>query len=149
MTEQNCIDFVIEKLNEYPDIRYNKKNDNELEIVCRDASGFDILIQTNQHENTLHFGTFHWHFENSEEETDKMLLQLFFGLTGISRLKQYSKNGKAYKWILQVQDKDGNWFDTITMGLLNLNFWTKAEINYLQNDLLPKEILYVANDTEQ
>lgn len=149
MTEQNCINFVIEKLNEYPNIQYNKKNDNELEIVCRDANGFDILIQTNPHENTLHFGTFHCHFENSEEETDKMLLQLFFGLTGISRLKQYSKNGKAYKWILQVQDKEGNWFDTITMGLLNLNFWTKAEINYLQNDLLPKEIVYTANDTEQ
>jgi hypothetical protein len=28
------------------------------------------------------------------------------------------------------------------MGLLNLKFWTKTEINYLQNDLLPKELIY-------
>ena len=149
MTELYIIDTVIEKLKKYPDIKYYKKNDSELEIFCRDEKGFDILLQVNQRENTLHFETFHLHFNNNEDETNEMLNQLVFGLTGITRLKKFSKNGKAYKWTLQTQDKDGNWFDNGTMGLMSLNFWTKADIKYLQNDLLPKEILFADNDTEQ
>lgn len=70
-------------------------------------------------------------------------------MTGIARLKEFSKNGKSYKWALQIQDRDGNWFDNGTMGLINFNFWTKVDIKYLQNNLLPKEILYDNNDTEQ
>ncbi|MBP9068391.1 MAG: hypothetical protein KBG47_02715 [Bacteroidia bacterium] len=149
MTEQNIIDFVVEKLIKYPDIKYDKKSDSELEIFCRDEQGFDILLQLDQRENTLHFGTFHWHFDNNEEETDEMLNQLVFGLTGIARLKELSKNGKAYKWTLQIQDREGNWFDNGTMGRMNFNFWTKTDIKYLQNDLLPKDILYADNETEQ
>src|SRR5690554_7134099 len=147
MKEQNIIDFVVEKLIKYPDIKYDKKSDSELEIFCRDEQGFDILLQLDQRENTLHFGTFHWHFDNNEEEIDEMLNQLVFGLTGIARLKELSKNGKAYKWTLQIQDRDGNWFDNGTMGLMNFNFWTKTGIKYLQNDLLPKDILYADNET--
>lgn len=148
MTEQNIIDIVVEKLNKYPDVKFYKKNDSELEIFCRDDKGFDILLQTDPRENTLYFGIFHWHFDNTEDEINEMLNQLVFGLTGIARLKVFSKNGKAYKWTLQIQDRDGNWFDNETMGLMNFNFWTKAEINYLRNDLLPKDILYADNETE-
>jgi len=32
---------------------------------------------------------------------------------------------------------------------MNFNFWTKTGIKYLQNDLLPKDILYADNETEQ
>jgi hypothetical protein len=145
MATKSIIDTIVEKLNKYPDIKYDKINDNELEIFSRNKNGFDILIQTDPRENTLHFGTFHSHFENNEQETNEMLNQLVFGLTGIARLKEYSKNGKAYKWTIQIQDKDGNWFSNGTMGVKNFNFWKKADINYLQNDLLPKELLYSDN----
>jgi len=149
MIEQNIIDFVIEKLNKYPVIKYIKKSDSELEIFRLDDHGFDILLHLDKRENTLHFGTFHWHFDNNQEEIDEMLNQLVFGLTGIARLKELSKNGKAYKWILQIQDREGNWFDNETMGLMNFNFWTKTNIKYLQNDLLPKDLLYADNGTEK
>ena len=96
----------------------------------------------------MHFGTFHWHFDNNEEETNEMLNQLIFGLTGIARLKELSKNNKAYKWTLQIQDKEGNWFNNGTMGLMNFNFLTKPDIKYLQNDLLPKERLFEEIETE-
>lgn len=147
MTEQTIIGKVVEKLDKYPDINYNKKNDSELEIFCRNENGFDILLQTDQRENTLYFGAFHWHFDNNEEETNELLDQLVLGLTGVARLKEFSKNGKAYKWRLQIQDGDGNWSDNGTMGLVNFNFWTKTVIKYLQNDLLPKNKLYSDNGT--
>lgn len=142
MNNQRIIETIIEKLKKYPDIKFQKNNDDELEIYCRDKSGFDILIQIDQKGNTLHFGSFHWHFENNEEETNDMLNQLVFGLTGIVRIKEFSKKNKAYKWTLQMQDREGNWYDNGTMGLFNINFWTKTKIKYLQNDLLPKELLY-------
>ena len=148
MTEINIIDTVVSTLNKYPDIKYCKKNDKELEIFRRNEKGFNILLQVDKHENTLNFGTFHLHFSNNEEETNEMLNQIAFGLTGISRIKEFSKKGKAYKWTLQIQDKDGNWFENGAMGFLNLNFWTKVDIEYLQNDLLPKEIIFADNDTE-
>ncbi len=34
------------------------------------------------------------------------------------------------------------------MGLMSFNFWTKADIKYLQNDLLPKDIFYTSNAKE-
>ena len=142
MTEQNIIDTVVEKLIKYPDVKYYKKNEYELEIFCRNEKGFDILLETNHCENTLHFGTFHWHYDFTEYETNEMLNQLLFGLTGITRLKVLKKKNKAYKWILQIQDRDGNWFDNGTMGLINFNFWSKTDIEYFQNDLLPKSLLY-------
>ena len=148
MTEQKIIDTVVEKLIKYPEIKFERKDDNELVIFRNDTNGFDILLQTDNRENTLHFGTFHWHFENTEEEINEMLNQLVFGLTGIARIKEYSKNEKAYKWIIQIQDRDGNWHDDGRMGIFNFNFFTKAKFEYLQNSLLPKDILYTEDKPE-
>ncbi len=145
MIEQNIIETIIEKLNKYANIKFNKKSNNELEIFCRDEKGFDILLQTDQLENTLYFNRFHCHFNNTEDEINEMLNQLVFGLSGISRLKEFSKNGKAYKWTLQIQNRDGHWYDKETSGFINFNFWSKTDIKYLKNDLLPTEILYPDN----
>ena len=65
MTDHNIINNVVEKLKKYPDIQFNKKSNSELKIFCRDEKGFDILLITDQRENTLQFGTFHWHFDNT------------------------------------------------------------------------------------
>ncbi len=137
------MEIVVEKLIKYPDIKFIKKNNNkELIIFSHDNNGFDILLQMFPKENTLYFGNFHWHFKNTEEMTNAMLNQLIFGLTGIVRVKEFSKNSKAYKWTLQIQDREGKWLDTETTGLMNFNFWTKTDIKYLQNNLLPKDILH-------
>ena len=77
-----------------------------------------------------------------------MLDQLIFGLTGAARLKEFSKSGKAFKWTLQIEDREGNWYDNGTVGLFNLNFWTKTEVTYFQNDLLPKNLLYSDPDAK-
>jgi hypothetical protein len=146
MNETNIIDFVVDKIVKYPNIKFNKKSNSELEIFCHDKNGFNIYLQTNHRESTLYFGAFHWHFDFTEYETNEMLNQLLFGLTGIARLKEFSKNGKAYKWKLEVQDKDGNWLDNGTVGTIKLNFWTKTNIKYFQNNLIPKDILYLDNE---
>ncbi|WP_028980147.1 hypothetical protein [Sporocytophaga myxococcoides] len=142
MTELSIIESIIEKLSINPEIKFERRNNSELEIFNKDKNGFNILLQLAQREHTLHFGTFHWHYDNNEEEIGEMMTHLVFGLTGIARVKEFSKNGKSYKWTLQVVDRDGNWYDNGTMAFMNLNFWTKAEIKYLQNNLLPEEIFF-------
>ena len=146
MTEREIVDQLVEVLSKYSHIKFERRHDNELEIFCNDKNGFDILLQTDQRENTLSFGTLHWHFDNTEERTNEMFDQLIFCLTGIARVKEFSKNGIAYKWTLQFQDNEGNWLDSGTMGRINFNFWTKYEVRYLSNELLPKEKLYSDNE---
>ena len=148
MPKDKIIDIVVETLSKYPEVRFQKNSDNEVEIFCNDENGFDILLQTDQRENTLHFGAFHWHFENNEEETTELLDQLLLGLTGLARLKEFSKSGKAFKWVLQVQDAEGNWHDNGTMALMNFSFWARTRIRYLQNRILSISILYQGGSTD-
>lgn len=141
MTGQDIIDNVIEELTKYPVVKFQKRNNDELKIFRNDEYGFDITLQTNVRENTLHFGSFHWHYENSEEEIDEMLSQLIFALVGLVRIKEFSKNGTAYKWTLQVKDSAGNWHNNGTMQTINLKFWITTDISYLQNTVLTEDIL--------
>jgi DNA-binding MarR family transcriptional regulator len=143
MTHNEIIPFIVEKLKKYPDIKFELKNDSDLIINPRTDKGFGLQVSTNERENTLFFGgTCHWHFDNSEKEQTEMLDQIVFGLTGIARIKVHTKNNKEYKWILELQDQNGNWSKGGTTGIINLNFWTKPEFHYLRNDLLPIENLY-------
>lgn len=141
MTNQNIIDIVVAELTKYPIVKFQKKNSHELIIYSNDKYGFDIVLQTDIRENTLYFGSFHWHYENTEEEIDEMLNQLVFALIGLVRIKEFSKNGIAYKWTLQVKDSEGNWRDNGTMQTINLKFWITSHISYRQNAILPEDIL--------
>jgi hypothetical protein len=140
--DRTILDVVTEKLAQYPAVSFTKKSDTELEIYPRDERGFPIYIQLDQRENTLHFGSFHWHYENTEAETNDLLDQLLLGLTGLARVKEFARHGKAYKWVLEVQDQMGMWQPDGTMGTLSFNFWIKPQVRYLRNDLLPASLVY-------
>ncbi|MEN5088569.1 hypothetical protein ABE426_19050 [Sphingobacterium faecium] len=147
MTEQNIIQTVVKELKKYPGIKFSKKNDSELKIFGRENTGFDILLLLGGRDNMLYFGPFHWHFDNSEEEINEMLDYIAFGLAGIARLKEYSIKGKGYKWTIQMQDQDGNWLDDETMALMNIKFNAESDVKYLQNEIIPKDILYDDSET--
>ena len=139
---RTLIDAITDKLEQYPAVQFTRRSDNELEIHPRDEFGFSILLQLDQRENTLHFGSFHWHYDHTEEETNELLDQLFLGLTGLARVKEFARQGKAYKWVLEVQDQVGTWHPYGTLGTFSLNFWTKPQVSYLRNDLLPASLVY-------
>lgn len=138
MTHKEIIPFIVNKLKKYPDIKFEIKNDSDLHIYPRNDKGFAISLSIHERENTLYFGdSYHWHYDNTIAEQTKLLDQIVFGLTGIARIKVWTKNLKAYKWTLELQNRDGNWLSDGTIGIINLNFWVKPEFYYLQNDLLP------------
>ena len=74
-----------------------------------------------------------WH-EDFEDE-DEALNCFAFGLSNECRLKQFSKNGEAYKWTLEYKDGE-DWIADSTVSLFNISFWKSTTIEYLQNDLI-------------
>lgn len=139
---RTILDAITDKLVKYPSVKFTRSSESELEIHPRNEQGFPIFIQLDQRENTLHFGSFHWHYDHTEEETNDLLDQLFLGLTGLARVKEFARHGKAYKWVLEVQDQAGIWHPYGTMATFSLNFWTKPQVSYLRNDLLPVSLVY-------
>jgi len=71
--KHSIIDVITEKLAEYPEVNFTKRNEAELEIYPRDERGFPIYIQLDPRENTLYFGSFHWHFDTTREGTNDLL----------------------------------------------------------------------------
>ncbi len=146
MTYDQIIPYIIDKLKKYPDIKFEQTDNSTLLIHPRNENGFSLTLLTADQENTLYFGeAYHSHFENSEEQQNDLLDNIVFGLTGLARLKVWTKNKKPYKWSVEVKDEHGNWLDNGTTGLININFWTKSEFYYLQNDLLPIDKMQTDN----
>ena len=144
MVEQNIIHTILDKITKYPQINFERNSENGLRIFANNESGFDIILELAARENALHLGTFHWHFSNDLEGINSMLDMIAIALTGHARIKEFSKNGNAYKWILQVQDEAGQWRDKGTMGLFNFNFWTKPDVRYLRNTFVSSSEFYAA-----
>lgn len=132
----HLVQNIISSLEKYPDIKFDRKNETELKIFGDELSGFDITLFEGGRENILYLGNFHWHFDNTETEIDELVDKIFLALIGEIRVKEFSKDGKSYKWVLQIRDANENWSDTETTGLLNLRFGQEADIAYYQNKLI-------------
>ena len=134
----NLIKKISENLTErHPYIDFKIKDDNSLLIESKSSNGFKILIQQSERENTIHFNSWHFHFENTKDGKNELIDYIIFGMSKHGRLKTYSRNGKEYKWTFEtLNENDGNWYSAGTTGLINLNFWQKSEIKYYQNDLI-------------
>lgn len=124
----DLIDKISEQIKErYPDVEFRIDNKDEMTIPARDDSGFEIFIQQGDRENTIHFGAWHFHFDNDKEGKNELLDYLGFGMSRLGRLKAYSRNGKEYKWTFEIKnEEDGNWYPAGTMGLMNFKFWQKV-----------------------
>ena len=138
MTHDKIIPFLVDKLQKYPDIKFHLGHKGQLTIEPANDEGFKISLWTNKRENTLYFSDFyHWHFDNTENEQTELLNQVLYGLTGVARIKVFTKNDKTYKCSLEIQDKNKQWGVAGTTSSINLNFWTPPKFHYLKNNLLP------------
>ena len=136
--DQSVIDLIIDGLTKHSELSYRRPNANELKIFGTPIQGFDITLYIGIRENMLIFDQFHWHYDNTEEEIDEMLNKITYALFGYIRIKEFFNNKQPYKWVLQVQDQKGNWYDDQTMGKIN-TFLGKPDNRYLQNMILTKD----------
>lgn len=122
---------------QYPQVQFKVENKSEMKIPSKEKMGFDISVEFMEEENTLHFGSGHFHFENDEGGKVQFFDFLMLAMSRLGRLKVYSRNKKEYKWTFEIKNEDnGQWQPANTMGLLNFKFWQKTEIKYYQNELI-------------
>lgn len=139
------MDDLIEKISEllierYPNVKFRIENNDEITILTKDENGFEIFVLQGERENTIHFGTWHFHFDNDKDGKNELLNYLGYGMSKLGRLKAYLKSGKEYKWTFETKnEEDGNWYPAGTMGLMNFKFWQKPIVKYYQNDLIKLE----------
>lgn len=142
MQNQTIIQHLIQRLNKYPSIQYQKITEQELIVFKDTPNGFDITLYTDQRENTLYLGSFHTHFENTEDETEYLRQIFFYALSGDIRIQEQTKAGAnaPYKSILQFQDQQGQWINNEVIGALFFKFWRKTTTSYRQNSYPIEEI---------
>jgi len=138
---KNIIEKISEELKErYPKVEFKIVNNDEMTILTKDENGFEIFVQQGEIENTVHFGTWHFHFDNDKNGKNELLEYLGFRMSKLGRLKAYLRNGEEYKWTFETKnEEDGNWYPAGTMRRMNFKFWQKPTVKYYQNNLIELE----------
>jgi len=126
-----AISEIIERLKKYPNSEY-ELNENSIIVKENNENGFSVSLTSNEKDNyTVAFDIWHEEFDNEIDALNCFA----FGLSKDCRLKTTKKGEKPVKWTVQ-SNENGNWIDGSTTGLINLAFWKKVEVVYLQNDLI-------------
>ena len=109
------------------------EDSNSIMVKAATQKGFDVMFEDTEDEYRVYFEGWHEHFEKTEVES---ALECFaFGLSDSCRIKEYSRRGKPYKWILESK-VDGEWESDSTTGLITLNIFGKPDVKYLKNRVI-------------
>jgi hypothetical protein len=94
--------------------------------------GFEVSMQIRgSGAYNVYFNGWHEGFRDADEAIKCFL----FGLSRRCRLKVFRRGSTEYKWTVQYQ-RDGEWVDDSTTGLLFFPFWRRRDVVFLQNALL-------------
>lgn len=124
------IEKIKEKLKKHPLVNYDK-TENSISVLPILENGFTVSLEIYPD----NFKVFYENWHEDFEDEDEALNCFAFGLSNECRLKQFSKNGEAYKWTLEYKDGQ-DWVADSTVSLFNFSFWKITTIEYLQNDLI-------------
>ena len=125
-----------------PDINITENEHYQFIIEPKNENGFGIYLDIDERENTVHFDSFHFHFDKSEEGEEDLLSYIGYALSNHSRLKIYSKGNKEFKWKFEVQEENRDkWISSGTTALLYFNPFKKTVISYRQNDWIDMDRL--------
>ncbi len=94
-------------------------------------AGFDIRVTFDDRVCRLTFDR--WSLEFARNDHGAM--ELFeHAMHGDVRLRIDSVDGNPWWWTLERHTSDKGWVSVQSMGFLNLRFWGKKSVTYLQND---------------
>lgn len=111
-----------------------------LEIPMAHENGFDIHVEVGAEVITIHCGDYHDHHELEGNVQD--YANHFFGylndlLTPMMRLREYTSNGRGYKWAIECREGE-RWIVESTTGSLFYNYFGAKKECVLQNQTLPE-----------
>jgi hypothetical protein len=104
------------------------------------ADGFRVSLSAQQAQFRVRYVVCYNGYSESEETSNcwSAITTFGFGLSTGCRLREYSRNGKAYRWVLELADKD-RWIphcETIAPSAWLVQLWRRPQVRYLQNRLI-------------
>ena len=126
----NVIEEIIAKLQNYPQVRYESRDD-WIRVLPTSQDGFPVELFAGPNSWTIHFKGWHESFSDKEEALNCFA----FGLSTHCRLKVARLGRLEYKWTVESFE-EGQWVEDSTTGLLIIPFWRK-NIRYFQNEVIP------------
>ena len=131
--ENDIIQFINEKLDLYPEIRYDNSVKDQISIFTNYDNGFDIVLYSDDTKSILYLGDFHINFEHTDHDITALIHLVFYALVGKVKLEVFCKNDQPYKFNLHALDDDGDWYIYKSMKSMCYKFWHKTSIKQLQN----------------
>lgn len=131
--DNDIIQFITEKLDLYPEIRYKNNVKDKLYIFTNNENGFDIVLHSDEFNSTLYLNDFPVHFEHTDHDITTLIHLIFYALVGKVKLEIFFKNDQPYKFNLQTLNAKGDWYIYKTIQTMFYKFWQKTSIKQLQN----------------
>ncbi len=139
----SVIEQVREKLSKYPEARI-EYDASSITVFPSSPDGFAVRLTVRGCGAGEHYTI--WYNGSHEEVAHypKAAIDLFaFGLSTGCRLREYSRAGRAYRWIVEAWSPqrrrwEADW-DVVRWILAPLLFWRRPTIRYLQNRLIDLE----------
>ena len=133
------IEELREKLARYPNAQ-TVFDDSSITCLSSSPDGFAVRL-------TVHPGvTREWYsvyYNGSHEEfghRETAMLTFAFGLSSGCRLREYSRLGRAYRWVVDLWDKDKQrWkpdWEIVQFTAPFWQFWRRPTVRCLQNRLI-------------
>jgi hypothetical protein len=129
----NPIDEIRTKLRSYPNVKY-ESTDSSITVSPSSDAGFNVTLEISPGNYTVYFNGWHENFNDPSEALDCFA----FGLSDECRLKEYRRGAFAYRWTVESK-QNGEWVADTKTGLFLFPFWKRAEVVYLQNDLVSRD----------
>jgi hypothetical protein len=131
------IEELQHRLARYPEARW-ESDASSLMYLPSAADGFRVALSAQQAQFGVRYVI---RYNGYSEETSKWgsAITIFgFGLSTGCRLREYSRNGKAYRWVLELADRE-RWQpyrERVAPSACLLQLWCRWRVRYLQNRVI-------------
>lgn len=126
----NPIEEISTRLRKYPHIKY-EISASSITVLPESDKGFKVGFEDTAGPYLVFFNGWHDEFTDVNEALDCFA----FGLSDECRLKEHRRGGFAYRWTVESKQAD-EWVADSETGLFLFPFWKRAEVVYLQNNLI-------------
>jgi hypothetical protein len=132
------IDQLSQKLAKFPGARF--ETDSSSITFFPDANdGFMVRLVVKQTPIGAKYVVFYNGCHEEFTEWREAMETFGFGLSTGCRLREYSRYGRPYRWVVEVQHEDNiwrpNWEITAWAGPF-WHFWRRPQVRLLQNHLI-------------
>ena len=129
----NPIDEIKAKLRNYPNVQ-SESTDSSISVLPSSDTGFNVTLDIASGNYTVSFNGWHEDFSDLSDAMECFA----FGLSDECRLKEHRRGQFAYRWTVESKHH-GQWVADSETGLFLFPFWKRAEVVYLQNNLISRD----------